>query len=90
MANYIFDLYIAGSSSRSKQAISQLKAICEEVVPDNYELSVIDVLENPEAAERSRILATPTLIRKYPTPVKRIIGDLGDKDSVMKAMELKE
>ena len=90
MANYKFDLYIAGNSSRSQQAISQLKRICEEAIPNDYELSVIDVLERPEDAEKSRILATPTLIRRSPTPVKRIIGDLGDKDTVMQAMELKE
>ncbi len=89
MANYKFDLFIAGNSSRSQQAVSQLKTICEEAVPNDYELAVIDVLERPGDAENSRILATPTLIRRAPTPVKRIIGDLGDKEKVMQAMELK-
>ncbi len=89
MANYKFDLYIAGNGSRSQQAVTQLKKICEEAIPNDYELSVIDVLERPEDAEESRILATPTLIRRFPTPVKRIIGDLEDKNTVMQAMELK-
>jgi circadian clock protein KaiB len=88
MPNYILKLYITGRTSRSERAISNLKSICKEELDDQYELRVIDVLESPQLAEEDRILATPTLIKSLPPPIRRIIGDLSDKDKVLLGLDL--
>ena len=69
-------------------AISNLKRICEEELRGEYELQVIDVLEQPQLAEDERILATPTLIKQLPPPLRRVIGDLSDKDKVLLGLEV--
>ncbi len=76
MPSFRFELYVAGDAPRSRLAIRALTDLCEEHLPGRYELSVIDVTEHPELAERAHVLATPTLLRLSPTPRVRIIGDL--------------
>ena len=84
MRKYLLTLYVAGQTARSQSAITNLRRICEEVfASEDYDLRIVDVLERPEAAERARILATPTLIRELPLPARRIIGDLSDSHHVI-------
>ena len=69
-------------------AIANLRRICEEDLRGNYKLEIIDVLEHPQRAEDDRILATPTLIKQLPPPLRRVIGDLSDKDKVLLGLEV--
>lgn len=79
---------MTGSSPRSGVAIANLRRICEEELEGRYELEIIDVLEQPEAAEEARVLATPTLIKRLPPPLRRVIGDLSDKEKVLLGLEV--
>lgn len=82
-------LFVTGESHRSQAAIASLARICEEELHGRYELEVIDVLEQPELAEEEHILATPTLIKQLPPPLRRIIGDLSDRDKVLLGLEIR-
>jgi len=82
-------LYVAGSSSRTERAIANLRRICDEELGNLYELVIIDVLEHPQLAEDEKILATPTLIKQLPPPLRRVIGDLSDKDKVLFGLEVR-
>jgi circadian clock protein KaiB len=86
---YMLKLYVTGSSARAEQAIENLRRICEQDLNGRYELEIIDVLEHPELAEEARILATPTLIKQLPPPLRRVIGDLSDKDKVLLGLEVR-
>lgn len=88
MSKFILKLYIAGRTSRSERAITNLRRICEEELPDKYDLTVIDILERPSLAEEQKILATPMLIKELPPPIRRIIGDLSERDSVLLGLDL--
>lgn len=85
---YLLRLYVTGHTARSARALTNLKMICEEELEGRYRIEVIDVLEQPERSERDRIVATPTLIRELPPPIRRIIGDLSDRDEVLHGLEL--
>jgi circadian clock protein KaiB len=85
---YQLKLFVAGSSNRTTTAVANLQALCDEKFPGDYVLVVVDVLLNPEIAEHQKVLATPTLIKEFPLPSRRIIGDLSDKDKVFSAMGL--
>ena len=82
-------LYVAGQSSKSLTAFANLKKICEEHLKGQYSIEVIDLLENPQLAQGDQILAVPTLIRKLPEPMKRIIGDLSNTDKVLVGLDIK-
>jgi circadian clock protein KaiB len=82
-------LYVTGSSPRAEVAVANLRRICELELQGQYELQVIDVLEQPQLAEDERILATPTLIKQLPPPLRRVIGDLSDKDKVLLGLEVR-
>lgn len=88
MEKYRLKLFITGQTSRSSRAIANLRRICEDELGTEYELNIIDVLERPQMAEDDRILATPTLIKEFPLPVRRIIGDLSDTRQVLLGLEL--
>jgi circadian clock protein KaiB len=79
---YILKLFVSGTSPRSQRAIENLRRLCESEFEGCYELQVIDVIEHPELAEADRILATPTLIKQLPPPLRRVIGDLTNRDKV--------
>ena len=81
-------LYVAGQTPRSLAAFSNLKQICENHLKGCYRIEVIDLLLNPQLAKRDQILAVPTLIRKLPEPMKRIIGDLANTEKVLVGLEL--
>jgi circadian clock protein KaiB len=85
---YLLRLYITGMTPRSEKAIANLKRICEEDLKKQYEMEVIDVLEHPQLAENERILATPTLIKELPPPIRRVIGDLTDAEKVLLGLDL--
>jgi circadian clock protein KaiB len=89
LPQYLLKLYVTGSSPRSETAIANLRRICEQELDDQYELEIIDVLEHPQLAEDEKILATPTLIKQLPPPLRRVIGDLSDKDKVLLGLEVR-
>ncbi|MFP4379082.1 MAG: circadian clock KaiB family protein [Candidatus Sumerlaeia bacterium] len=80
-------LFVTGQSIRSQQAMINLNAICKESLNGDAEVEIIDVLENPEEAEKMQILATPALIKEEPLPACRIIGDLSNRDKVLNALQ---
>ena len=79
---------MTGNTPRAQNAIANLRRICDEQLRGEYELEIIDVLEHPELAESDKILATPTLIKQLPPPLRRVIGDLSDKDKVLLGLEV--
>jgi circadian clock protein KaiB len=85
--SYVLALFITGQSRRSLRAIANLRSLCEHL-GDKCELTIVDVLEQPRAAEDERILATPTVIRRRPLPPRRVIGDLSDLERVRLWLEL--
>jgi circadian clock protein KaiB len=85
---YKLRLYITPRTTNSQRAISNLDALCQEELPGRYEVEVIDVTEQPALAERDKILATPTLVRRMPEPMRKIIGDLSDRDKVLTSLDL--
>jgi circadian clock protein KaiB len=85
----LLKLYVTGSSPRTSTAIANLERICKEELEGRYELEIIDVLEAPQLAEDMKILATPTLIKQLPPPLRRVIGDLSDKDKVLLGLEVR-
>ncbi|HST07093.1 MAG TPA: circadian clock KaiB family protein [Gemmatimonadaceae bacterium] len=89
LSKYILTLYVTGNSPRTRIAIDNLNRICAEELDGRYELEIIDVLENPQRAEDERILATPTLIKQLPPPLRRVIGDLSDKEKVLLGLEVR-
>lgn len=88
MNKYQLKLFITGHTLYSWRAINNLRRICEEELGAEYELTIIDIQEQPQAAEDEKILATPTLIKESPPPVRRIIGDLSDRKQVLMGLEL--
>lgn len=86
--HYKLRLFITGSTPRSTRAISNLRTICEQNLKGQYELEVIDVYQNPEATKELQIVATPTLVKMLPEPLRRVIGDLSDKDRVLAGLNL--
>lgn len=81
-------LYVAGESPRSRTALQNLQRLCEERLKGKYKIEVIDLTKRPELAKADQILAVPTLVRKIPEPMKRIIGDLSDADRALLALEM--
>ncbi|MDB4946065.1 MAG: circadian clock protein KaiB [Labilithrix sp.] len=82
-------LYVAGETPRSREALEHLKRICEEHLKGRYSIEVIDLLKNPTLAAGDQIVAIPTLVRKLPAPMKRIIGDLTNSERVLVGLNLK-
>ena len=88
MDRYQFTLFVAGRSSRSLQAIANLRRIGEERLRGRYELAIVDVTAEPERAESARVLTTPTVVRDAPGPPRRVTGDLSDLERVLFALDL--
>lgn len=82
-------LYVAGQTSKSVTAFANLKRICEEHIPGKYTIEVVDLLKNPTLAKGDQILAIPTLVRKLPEPIRKIIGDLSDTERVLIGLDLR-
>jgi circadian clock protein KaiB len=81
-------LYVAGQTPKCVAAFANLKKICEEKLAGQYSIEVIDLLENPKLAKGDQILAIPTLVRKLPVPVRKIIGDLSNRERVLVGLDL--
>ena len=88
MKTWELRLYVAGQTSKSMAAFSNLKKLCEEHLQGQYRIEVIDLLENPALAKGDHIFAIPTLVRKLPEPIKKIIGDLSNKERVLVGLNL--
>lgn len=86
---YLLRLYVAGQTPKCMTAFVNLKKICEEHLAGKYQIEVIDLLENPTLASGDQILAIPTLVRKLPEPVRKIIGDLSNTERVLIGLDLK-
>jgi circadian clock protein KaiB len=82
-------LYVAGQTPKSLAAFANLKKLCETHVAGRYEIEIIDLLKNPQLAAGDQILAIPTLVRKLPTPVRKIIGDLSNTERVLVGLDLR-
>ena len=82
-------LYIAGNTPKSSTALQNLKRYCEEHLQGEYKIEVIDLLINPKLAEGDQIFAVPTLVRKVPVPIRKIIGDLSDEEKVLVGLNIR-
>lgn len=87
---YLVRLYVAGQTPKSVLALRNLKQICEEHLQGRYEIEIIDLLESPQLARGDQILAVPTLVRRLPEPIKKIIGDLSNTERVLVGLDLQE
>jgi len=86
---YLLRLYVAGMTTKSKQAIQNVKQICDELLMGRCELEVIDVFRNPILARGEQIIATPTLLKKVPLPLRRFIGDMSEKERILVGLDLR-
>jgi len=86
---YVLRLYVAGMTPRSARALANIKQICEEHLKGHYGLQVIDLYQQPVLAKGDQIIAVPTLIKKLPMPLRRLIGDLSDRERVLIGLDLK-
>lgn len=87
---YSFRLYITGQTPRSAASIRNLRAVCDEFLEGRFELKIIDLYEQPELAKEAQVLAAPTLVKRLPLPLKRLMGDLSNRDEVLIGLDLKE
>ena len=86
---YHLRLYVAGQTAKSLAAVANLKRVCEQHLAGRYEIEVIDLLLNPQLAAGDQILAIPTLVRRLPAPLKRIIGDLSNTEKVLVGLDIR-
>jgi circadian clock protein KaiB len=87
---YELRLYITGTTPRSSEAIANIRQLCEEFLPGNYDLQVIDIYQQPKEAVNQQIIAAPTLVKERPNPPKRMVGNLSNRDKVMAGLNLCE
>ena len=85
---YVLRLYVTGSTPRSTRAIENLRQICAAELDGRYDLKVIDIYQNPDAAREQQIVAAPTLVRMLPEPIRRVVGDLSDREKVLAGLDL--
>jgi len=88
-AKYILKLYVTGMTPKSTMAIENVRKLCEEHLPGRYELDVIDIYQQPILAKGEQIIATPTLIKKLPLPLRKLIGDMSDTERFLVGIDLK-
>jgi len=88
-AEYDLRLYVAGQTPKAARAFTNLRRICEEHLRGRYSIEVIDLVENPALGRGDQILALPTLVRRLPTPIKKIIGDLSNTERVLVGLDLR-
>jgi circadian clock protein KaiB len=89
-AEWQLRLYVAGATARSVTALANLRRLCETHLAGRYDIEVIDLLVNPKLAAGDQILAVPTLVRKFPEPIRKIIGDLSDEERVLVGLDVKQ
>lgn len=86
--HYVLLLYVTGNSPRSGEAITNIRAVCDEYLREHYTLEVVDIYQQPVRARDEQIIAAPTLLKRFPLPPKRLIGDLSDRARVVTALNL--
>lgn len=86
---YLLRLYVTGMTSRSERAVRNLQGICDEYLKDRYDLEVIDIYQQPVLAKGEQIIAAPTLIKKLPLPMRRIVGDMSNRERVLVGLDLR-
>ena len=89
-ARYLLQLYITGTTSQSARAIANIRKICEEHLEGLYELEVVDISQHPARAQGEQIIAAPTLIKKFPLPLRRFIGDMSQTARILRGLDLRE
>lgn len=87
--DYLLRLYVAGTTPRSARAIANIKKICEDELKGRYDLEVVDVYQEPDKVKSEQLVALPTLIKRLPAPLRRVIGDLSDKDRVLVGLNIR-
>jgi circadian clock protein KaiB len=87
--NYALRLYVAGQTPKAVRAFENLRKICEEHLQGRYSIEIVDLIENPALGRGDQILALPTLVRRLPTPIKKIIGDLSNTERVLVGLDLR-
>ncbi len=87
---YILRLYVTGMTEKSKHAIQNIKRICEDHLKGSYELEIIDIYRHPVLAKGDQIVATPTLIKKLPMPMRRFIGDMSETEKILMGLDLRQ
>jgi circadian clock protein KaiB len=85
---FVLRLYVTGTTARSMRAIANLRRLCEQHLAGRYDLKVVDVYQQPELAAREQLLATPTLVKESPLPLRRLVGDLSDQQRVLAGLDL--
>lgn len=85
---YVLRLYVSGMTPRSTEAVSTISAICEELLAGRYDLEVINLYDHPDVAREGQIVAAPTLVKHEPAPERRLVGNLSDRERVLKALNL--
>jgi len=86
---YVLRLYVCGSTSRSARAVDNIKRVCEQYLQNRYDLEVIDVYQQPNLARDEQIVAVPTLIKRLPLPLRRLIGDMSNQEKVLFGLDLR-
>jgi len=87
--SYVLRLFVTGTTARSARAIANLRRVCEERLRGEYDLEVVDMYQQPDAAKEYQIVAAPTLVKMLPLPLRRIIGDLADEERVLAGLDLR-
>lgn len=85
---FVLTLFIAGNGIHAQRAVANLKQVCDRELDGRYQLEIVDVLQEPQRAEDARVLATPTLIKQLPPPLRRVVGDLSDKDKLLVGLQV--
>jgi circadian clock protein KaiB len=86
---YVFRLYVSGNTPRSSLAITNIRQICERYLPERYDLEVVDVYQHPAEAKNGQVIAVPTLIKEFPLPAQRFVGDMSDTERIVIGLNLK-
>lgn len=86
---YVFHLYVAGNAARSRQAITNVREICERYLAGHYELDVVDVYQQPEATKAADVIALPTLVKELPLPLKKFVGDMSNTERIVVGLKLR-
>ena len=88
VAHYVLRLYVTGMTARSARAVKNLQSICDEYLQGRYDLEVVDIYQQPVLTKGEQIIAAPTLIKKLPLPMRRIIGDMSNRERVLLGLDL--
>ena len=86
--HYVLRLYVSGTTARSVSAIASMRRVCDTLLRDQYELDVIDIYQNPAATKADQVVAVPMLVKLLPVPLRRLIGDLSDRERVLAGLDI--